>query len=239
MPGRVIVVEDEPLTRASIARHLQQEGYRVREACDVAACRAALKAERADIVIVDLGLPGPDGATLVRDLRNDPGVDLVVVTQRADVADRVRMLDEGADDYLVKPVALSELTARLRVLQRRRGHDGVFSCGSWVVDSRTRRVTTHEGEPVPLTRGEFDLLFDLVRARGKIVSREMLSQTISRSEAADVRSVDALVSRLRRKLGPKGNSAVLTAPGFGYRLGVTASPFEPGNEGQSHRPEKA
>lgn len=224
MSTRLIVVEDEALVRASLCGYLAREGYRVREAADVAACRAALKAERAEIVIIDLGLPGADGVTLVRELRDDPTIDVIVVTRRSALEHRVRTLDEGADDYLVKPIEFAELSARIRVLERRRGLGARLSLGAWTLDLASRAVFGANGAPVALTRGEFDLLHQLVRANGKIVTREALSSAVSRSEDADVRSVDALVSRIRRKLGAGAEHVIVTAPGFGYRLGESAIP---------------
>jgi DNA-binding response OmpR family regulator len=225
--ARVIVVEDEPLTCATYAKILGAEGHSVRTASDAFACRAALRAAPADIIVLDLGLPGIDGLTFAGELRSSGDVGVIVVTSRADVVTRITALDEGADDYLVKPVHLGELAARVRSLQRRRvqARGRLVKVGCWVVDLSRRTVTDDERRAVSLTRGEFDLLATLIEGGGKIVSRESLSEAVGRSGGeSDIRSADALVSRLRRKLAAEPD-LIITAPGFGYRLGLSVEPI--------------
>jgi two-component system torCAD operon response regulator TorR len=228
--ARVIVVDDEPLTCATYAKVLSAEGHKVRTASDVFACRAALKADPADIIVLDLGLPGIDGLTFAAELRDGADVGVIVVTSRADVVTRIAALDEGADDYLVKPVHLGELAARVRSLLRRRtrARGQNYRFGQWTADLDRRTIVDRDGRLVVTTRGEFDLLARLVEANGKIVSRELLSEAVSRGDSdSDLRSVDALVSRLRRKLVPGSGEAplIVTAPGFGYRLGPSVEPL--------------
>jgi DNA-binding response OmpR family regulator len=217
--AKIIVVEDDALTRASVARFLKSEGHYVREASDTAACRAAMRAEPPDVVVLDLGLPGADGLTLAEELRG-ADIDIIVVTARAGTDDKVAALDRGVDDYLVKPIQLQELAARIRArLRRRTGNENVLCFGRWRIDLVRRTFGDADGEAVVLTRGEFDLLAQLVKAEGKIVSREALARSVTRSDSdKDPRSVDALISRLRRKLKGDGRDVIVTAPGFGYRL---------------------
>jgi len=225
--ARVIVVEDEPLTCATYAKILAAEGHEVRTACDAFACRAALKAGPADIIVLDLGLPGIDGLTFATELRSGGDMGVIVVTSRADVVTRIAALDEGADDYLVKPVHLGELAARVRSLQRRRAQTRGRRCrvGRWTVDLGRRTIAEDDRQAVSVTRGEFDLLARLIDAGGKIVSREALSEAVSRGDGdSDVRSADALVSRLLRKLAAEPD-LIVTAPGFGYRLGPPIEPI--------------
>jgi len=228
--ARVIVVDDEPLTCAAYAKILEGAGHAVRTASDVFACRAAMKASPADIVVLDLGLPGVSGASFAAELQQGGDVGVIVVTSRVDMDTRIALLLEGADDYLVKPVHPAELAARVTSLHRRRArHRGArYRFGSWTVDVERRAVATADGRPVGVTRGEFDLLVRLIEGQGKIVSRELLSDAVSRGGGdSDIRSVDALVSRLRRKLsgGDSGAPLIITAPGFGYRLGPDVEPI--------------
>jgi two-component system torCAD operon response regulator TorR len=214
----IVVVEDEPLTRASLVAFLSRQGHRVRPASCVASCRAALRQETADMVLLDIGLPGEDGLTYARELRSSGTCGVIIVSERGEMATRIAALDDGADDYLTKPVHLEELAARIGSVARRRRPAGERLTFAHVTLAPAARSVTAGDAPVNLTRGEFDLLCKLAEAEGKIVSREALSETVSRGEG-DLRSVDALVSRLRRKLAaPDGASLIATAPGFGYRL---------------------
>ena len=218
---RVLVVEDEPLTRRALSLALAAADLVVAEAPDAAACRAILREQSIDVVVLDLGLPDEDGIALAADLRRQGGVGLIVVTRRASPDSRIEALDVGADDYLVKPVHFGELAARIRSVMRRRKAPArqTLRIGRWIVDLDARSVLDGAAT-AGLTRGEFDILARLIAADGGIVSREDLLTTISRRpHDADLRSVDVLVSRIRRKLGPTGeNDPILTVPGFGYQL---------------------
>lgn len=220
---RILVVEDEPLTRQTMVRFLESEGFLVRPAADVPACRAALNACPADVVILDLGLPGQDGLVLARELREDPSVEVIIVTMRGEPEARIAGLENGADDYLVKPVHLGELAARIRAVERRRRHGrrASYVFAGFTLDAARHVLTDTRQNPISLTRGEYAVLLRLAEAQGKIVSRQVLSEVAARrgQESGDIRSVDALVSRLRRKLGDP--STIVTAPGFGYRLATT------------------
>lgn len=224
----VAVVEDETLTRKAIALSLREAGYDVHEASDALACRALMRQQRLDLVVLDLGLPGIDGMSFARELRGRSDIGLIVVTRQAAPAARIAALDIGADDYLVKPVHYGELAARIRSVMRRSGRDRGRRrrLGRWTVDLEARTVGDgpHNAN---LTRGEFDILARLVQAGTKIVTRQELLSLISRTpQESDLRSVDALVSRLRRKLDTaEGESLIATAPGFGYRL--AAAPEDP------------
>lgn len=224
----IAVVEDENLTRRAIALSLREAGFAVHEASDALACRALMRDTRLDVVVLDLGLPGIDGMSFARELRDGSDIGLIVVTRQSAPEARIAALDVGADDYLVKPVHYGELAARIRSVMRRSGRERSRRkrVGPWLVDLEARAVSKG-GDSVALTRGEFDILARLVQADTKIVTRQDLLSVISRSpQESDLRSVDALVSRLRRKLdGADGASLIATAPGFGYRLAV--APEEP------------
>ena len=219
----VAVVEDETLTRRAIALSLREAGFTVYEASDAFACRALLRQTRLDVIVLDLGLPGIDGMSFAREVRSSSDIGLIVVTRQSAPEARIAALDLGADDYLVKPIHYGELAARIRSVMRRsdRERGRRKKVGQWIVDLGARTVT-QETHAVTLTRGEFDILARLVEADTKIVTRQELLSMISRApQESDLRSVDALVSRLRRKLDDtEGDSLIATAPGFGYRLAI-------------------
>jgi two-component system torCAD operon response regulator TorR len=220
MSVRVVIVEDERLTRQTLAMFLRGEGYDVREAVGVEACRAALKAQPADVVLLDLGLPGEDALAYARELRAADAVAVLVITQDVRLDTRLSALEDGVDDFVNKPVNFRELAARVRNLARRAGAGlgGSYRLGPWIIDLARRSVDADDGAVANLTRGEFDLLAALMRAEGQVVTRERLSAALSGKGDSDVRSVDALVSRIRRKLARKGvGELVATAPGLGYR----------------------
>jgi DNA-binding response OmpR family regulator len=224
----VAVVEDETLTRRAIALSLREAGFTVHEASDALACRAVLRQARIDVVVLDLGLPGIDGMSFAHELRASSEVGLIVVTRQSAPEARIAALDLGADDYLVKPIHYGELAARIRSVMRRSGRERSRrrKVGPWIVDLEARTVSKGM-HSMALTRGEFDILARLVQAGTKIVTRQELLSLISRSpQESDLRSVDALVSRLRRKLDDsESDSLIATAPGFGYRLAT--APGEP------------
>lgn len=222
MSARVVIVEDEPLTRQSLAVFLRREGFDVREAAGVAACRAALRAWPADVVILDLGLPGEDAIAFAQQLRAEDRVAVLVITQDNCIDTKVAALETGADDYLHKPVHFRELAARVQNLVRRSGAGavGAYDLGAWRIDLGARRVSRLAGgeEAASLTRGEFDLLAALVLAQGRVVTRDKLAAAVGGAADSDPRSVDALVSRIRRKLARSEDcELILTAPGVGYR----------------------
>lgn len=221
---RILVVEDEPLTRSTIVEFLRIGGHDVREAADARGCHAALALALPDLVLLDLGLPDSEGLALAKALQDIPDLALIIVTSRAEMDLRISALDAGADDYLVKPIHLEELAARIRTVMRRKNSPGrQWSLGSWLLDTERRRLTDHAGQTVILTRGEFDLLACLAEAGGKIVTRDRLGEVVNRgAHPPEPRTADALVSRLRRKLDPTASTApvIVTVPGFGYRLEV-------------------
>ncbi len=227
---RLVVVEDDAVTRSMIARYFQGEGFDVAEAATGAECRRALKQRPADLVFVDIQLPDGDGFDLAREIRAGSAVGIIFVTQKDSEVDRILGLELAADDYVTKPVNLRELLARARSLLRRRELErgaarerSVITFESWLLDQTRRELATRDGVPVRVTRGEFDLLAALVLANGRPLSRDYLIEVISNrdTEVGD-RTVDALVARLRRKLRtPEGSVPVIvTVTGIGYKLGV-------------------
>jgi two-component system torCAD operon response regulator TorR len=227
---RLIVVEDDPVTRSMIARYFAEQGFEVEEAGTGAECRRALKRSPADLLFIDIQLPDGDGFDLAREIRATSAVGIIFVTQKDSEIDRIVGLELAGDDYVTKPVKLRELLARSRSLLRRRGLErdaarerSVITFESWLLDQTRRELTTREGVPVRVTRGEFDLLAALVQANGRPLSRDYLVEVVSNrdTEVGD-RTVDALVARLRRKLQPPagGQPVIVTVTGVGYKLGV-------------------
>ena len=215
---RVLVVEDDP----GIARSLGRGRDRARYAAHSVDSRpAALAAEPLpDVVLLDLGLPDLDGVEVCRLLRRRSDLAIIVVTARGEEGDRVSALDEGADDYLVKPFGLSELLARIRAVLRRTrpAAPDLLRHGPLVVDPRTRKVTVAERE-IALTPKEFDILECLAVDPGRVVTRqEILERAWDAHWYGPGKVLDVHMAALRRKLGVPG--IVETVYGRGFRLGA-------------------
>jgi DNA-binding response OmpR family regulator len=212
---RVLVVEDDPGIARSLARGLTRAGFQVDT---VGTGAAALVAGPADVILLDLGLPDVDGMEVCRLLRARTDAAMIVVTARGEEGDRVAALDEGADDYLVKPFGLAELIARIRAVLRRTRPTGpaAYAHGPLVVDPRSRRVTVG-GEEVALTPKEFDILECLAADPGRVVTRqEMLERVWDAHWYGPTKVLDVHMAALRRKLGVEG--LVETVYGRGFRL---------------------
>jgi DNA-binding response OmpR family regulator len=217
-PGhRVLVVEDDAGIAGSLVRGLERAGY---AAWHVATGASALAADPAEVVLLDLGLPDMDGLEVCRKLRLRGDVVIIVVTARGEEGDRVVALDEGADDYLVKPFGLAELLARIRAVLRRARPTGptAVNLGPVTVDSRTRKVTVR-GQEVALTPKEFDILECLAADPGRVLTRqELLEHVWDAHWYGPSKVLDVHVAALRRKLGVDG--LIETVYGRGFRLGA-------------------
>lgn len=219
------MVDDEEDLAQAVATALRREGYAVDVATDGAAALDRLALYPYDLVTLDLTMPGIDGREVCRRIRRDPMLDpttrVLMVTARDTVEDRVEGLDTGADDYLVKPFALRELSARVRSLLRREtgGTDAVLRVGDLEVDTAAQRVR-RGGRNVELTTKEFAVLRYLVRHAGEVVSQERLLEHVW-DEGADpfTNTVRVTVGTLRRKLTAVDQRPVIeTVIGSGYRL---------------------
>jgi two-component system, OmpR family, response regulator len=219
---RLLIAEDDAKLSAALARGLRGEGYAVDVAATGGEALFHARVYDYDAVILDVMLPGPDGFAVCRELR-DAGrwSPVIMLTARDGVADRIRGLDCGADDYLVKPFDFGELVARLRALLRRGAPErpALLSAGDVTVDPASRTVT-RSGRLIPLTAREFAVLEFLVRHRGEVVTRSALIDHVwDRNYEGSGNVVDVYVAYLRRKLeAPFGKPLIRTVRGAGYVL---------------------
>ncbi|WP_374271179.1 response regulator transcription factor [Actinoplanes sp. M2I2] len=226
MEHQVLVVDDDPMVSDVVRRYLEQSGCRVRLAADGSAALAAVAAERPDLVVLDLMMPGLDGLEVCRRLRADqPDLPVVMLTALGEEADRVLGLEVGADDYVTKPFSPRELVLRIRsVLRRATGSapdpaaPAMLADGELLADTG-RRVARLGGEPVPLTVREFDLLEFLLRNPGRAWSRADLLKRVWGWQIGDHSTVTVHVRRLREKIehDPAAPRRILTVWGIGYR----------------------
>ena len=218
----MLLVEDEADLRLVTSAYLRSRGYWVLEASDVASARERLAAGPVAVVVLDLGLPGEDGLALVAELRSGD-TPVIVVTGRGRESDRVAGLEFGADDYLVKPFSQRELAARVAAIlrrQRRSETTPVLAFGRLAINTDAREAHVL-GDPVALTRLEYDLLVFLASNPGRSYSHEQLLSAVWGSSAAwqSQRTVSEHVYRLRQKLQlAEGRPRIATVRGIGYRF---------------------
>jgi two-component system, OmpR family, copper resistance phosphate regulon response regulator CusR len=221
---RILVVEDEPKVGQAIQKGLEREGYAVTWAASGEDGFFLSSAQRFDLVILDLMLPGRDGLEILATLRRkDAQTPVLILTARDGVDDRVRGLDRGADDYVIKPFAFAELLARIRALLRRGRTDQVLrmKLADLEMDIVTRRVSRN-GQMLSLTAREFELLDYLLRNHGQIVSRDMIAREVWK-EAERVTPLDNVIdvhiARLRKKVDePFATRLLHTVRGLGFVL---------------------
>jgi two-component system response regulator QseB len=220
---RLLLVEDDAMIGDSIRKGLRQEGFVVDWVQDGAAAATALQCEAYAAVLLDLGLPRKDGFTLLHEIRSRKSrVPVLIITARAAVADRIKGLDDGADDYLVKPFDLDELAARIRALLRRQAGRGepVATFGKLALDPSARKVS-YGGRPIPVSAREYSLLEALLERPGAALSRGQLEQRLyGWGEEVASNSVEVHVHNLRKKLG---EDAIRTVRGVGYALAGEAA----------------
>jgi DNA-binding response OmpR family regulator len=219
---RILVIEDNHRLSSSLAANLTHEGYSVDTAYDGQEGQDLAELTPYDLIILDILLPKKDGLQVCRDLRRRRiQTPILLLTARDSVDDRVRGLDCGADDYLVKPFAMRELLARLRALLRRQSPytNGRLEMGDLVVDPVTYTVE-REGRPIDLTPKEFALLEFLLYHPNQVVTRELIEQHIWNYDfESESNVIDVYVRRLRRKIDdPFATKVLTTVRGVGYRL---------------------
>jgi DNA-binding response OmpR family regulator len=225
-PVTVVVVDDEEPLVSLVTRYLEREGYQVHAAYDGHEALDVIARVEPDVIVLDLMLPGVDGLEVARRVREDADPYIVMLTARTDEVDRIVGLRVGADDYVTKPFSPNELVARIQAMLRRprrdaRADDDVRRFGDLVIDPAAREVTV-AGEPVELTRLEFDLL-DTLSAEPRVVfsKGQLLERVWGSSDFRDDHVVAVHVANLRRKLGDASDEPryVRTVRGVGYRMG--------------------
>jgi DNA-binding response OmpR family regulator len=221
---RILTVEDDERIRTSVRLALEDEGWSIEEATNGEEAISAFTRSPADVVLIDIMLPGIDGFEVCRQIRRQSDVPIVMVTARADTHDVVAGLEAGADDYLTKPFVPKELSARIRALLRRtrtaEGGSSRLRFGSLEIVP-SEGVVTNDGEEVHLTKTEFRLLVELATNPHKVLSREALLERVwGHGYFGDGRLVDVHIRRLRTKVEPDPANPrhVVTIRGLGYKL---------------------
>jgi two-component system KDP operon response regulator KdpE len=223
--ARILAIDDEPEIRRILRTVLADAGYLVATAADAEAGLDEFRRVRPDVVLLDLRLPGMSGLEACRRLRERSNVPIIVLSVIGEERDKVRALDAGADDYLVKPFGTAELLARLRVALRHAaalaaGTDPVIRAGGLVVDIG-RRLVAVDSRAVHLTPTEYEVLKHLAAHAGKVVTHRQLMRAVwGIDHGADTGNTRYTVTQLRKKLGdnPTRPRFILTEPGVGYRL---------------------
>ena len=219
---RLLLVEDNIRLATFVQEGLNKSGFKTDPVHTAEDCMAVLKSQTYDLVILDLGLPDRDGLLLLKDIRElNKHIPVLILTARDALEDRLKGLDGGADDYLLKPFAIEELAARIRALLRRPGQSlgTILETGNVALNTETRTATV-AGRPLRLTRRELDLLEQLLRGAGQAVSKERIEERLySYSDEGSQNSIEVLAHRLRQKLEINGASVQIhTLRGVGYLL---------------------
>lgn len=226
----ILVVDDDPGIRELLQEYLQQNGYRVVTAAEGREMQRQLKQHRIDLIVLDLMLPGSDGLELCRNLRVTSRTPVIMLTARGDEMDRILGLEMGADDYLPKPFNPRELLARIRVVLRRTNslppedqppEQALILFAGWQLDPLERQLRSADGAITPLSSAEYRLLGVFLDHPNRVLNRDQLLDLTQGREAEPFdRSIDVLVSRLRRRLAddPKSPAIIKTVRGEGYIL---------------------
>jgi two-component system, OmpR family, response regulator RegX3 len=225
-PDRILVVDDESSVRESVGYALEQEGFEVTLAADGEDAEGKLSEDRYDLLIIDIMMPGKSGLDICREVRSRSPVPIILLTAKDAEVDKVVGLEVGADDYVTKPFSVRELLGRVRAQLRRReldrsGADGAAIESGPVSIDLARHLVTVRGEPVNLTRSEFQVLRLLAENPGQVFSRKEIMEELWQTEfRGDVRACDVHISNLRQKVerDPQNPELVLTVRRVGYRF---------------------
>jgi two-component system OmpR family response regulator len=234
----ILVVDDDPRIRIGLRKFLISHGLRVSLAADGRDMQEKLDRARVDLVVLDVMLPGEDGLSLLRRLRAETRIPVILLTALANETDRIIGLEIGAEDYVCKPFSLRELLARIRVVLRREQASSTaparstsrFAFTGWVLDVRARTLTSPTGGHVELTTGEFDLLQAFVEHPNRVLNRDqLLDLARGRASLSIDRAIDVQVMRLRRKVeaDPQAPALIKTVRNGGYIFTPVVSPDAP------------
>jgi len=226
--NHILIVEDDFVASTFLSAYISKEGYRVSTAPDGQTMRDIFAKGDVDLILLDINLPDEDGFMLLKEIRRQSEVGVIMVTGKAEDIDRIVALELGADDYVVKPFNIRELFARTKNLLRRTmsarqvlKDEPVKRFAGWSLNIPRRTLTSPNGEDVRLTRFEFELLATLSKNPGRVLSRDNLIDHVSgRDRASSDRTIDVLIGRLRRKIEmvPNDPRIILTVQGVGYVL---------------------
>lgn len=238
--AHLAVVDDESDIRQLLSNYLGSQGFRVTPLATGRALLEMMPADPPALVLLDLGLPGEDGFSIARQLREHFNCGLVIVTGRGDAVDKVVGLEVGADDYVTKPFDLRELLARIKAVLRRLAPSDRAATpaagpatstrlrfAGWELDLGARRLSHPQGHDVPLTSGEFDLLSTLAQHAGRVLSRDfLLEHTRGREAGPFDRTIDVQIGRLRKKIeaNPEEPQIIKSVRGAGYILVAPVNP---------------
>ena len=226
----ILLVDDERAIRDPLASYLQKNGYRVTAAADTGAARRALDGNAIDLIVLDIMMPGEDGLSLCRHVREAGGLPVILLTARSEETDRIVGLEMGADDYVVKPFSPRELIARIKAILRRASAGqqrdagppaGLYRFGEWVLNSADWTLTGPDEIAISLSTADYRLLLAFLERPRQVLSRDQLLDLTQGREANPFdRAIDNQISRLRRKIepDPKSPSLIKTVWGGGYML---------------------
>jgi len=227
MSDHVLICDDEPDLREMLAEFLGKRGFRTTSAGNAVELRQRLGQERPDVILLDINMPGEDGLSVLRSLQGPDAPLVIMLTAAGEVVDRVVGLEMGADDYLAKPVDLRELASRIKAVLRRRvqtvaepvGERSRFKFGKAWLDLEAAKLIDEDGQEVPLTSMEFNLLKLFAKNRGRVLNRDqILEGAHDRSWDPFDRSIDIRISRIRKKIefNPAKPEVIRTVRGVGY-----------------------
>ena len=225
----LLLVDDERSIREPLAQYLSRNGFRVTAAASASEARTRLAASAIDLVVLDIMMPGEDGLSLCRHIRESGDLPVILLTAKSEETDRIVGLEMGADDYVLKPFSPRELVARIKAIFRRVATGGVrqhgdganYAFDGWVLKTGERTLVDREGVAVPLSTAEYNLMLAFASRPNQVLSRDqLLDITQGREANAFDRAIDNQISRLRRKIevDPKNPHFIKTVWGGGYTL---------------------